>query len=82
MEATLYFQVSLFTNAILEHNKGSNSVPFLFPKVCLYANLSMYVTSPMQIGTGRVHPCEFTGEQVALGDKLTWGRLDLFLLYQ
>ena len=41
----------------------------------------MYETSPMQIGTGRVDPGEFTRGRYDLGDKLTRGRLDPLSLY-
>ena len=31
----------------------------------------MYVTSPMQIGMGRVYPVEYNGGRVDLDDELT-----------
>ena len=37
----------------------------------------MYVTSPMQIGTGRVDPDDFTRGPVDLGGELTLGGLDI-----
>ena len=43
----------------------------MFPKFCLHAYVTMYVTSPMQIGTGRVDPGDLIRGQVDLGDELT-----------
>ena len=48
-----------------------NRVPFAFQKFFLHAYVSMYVTSSMQIGTGRVDLGDLIRGRVDLGDELT-----------